>query len=398
MQPISYIDGNAIKGIKYDYELINREFKTMLKECNAPEGLYMPTSLPLSDTYWHAIMSERSSSKTTQLILYMGIIWKIYKGECAYIRQSKEQITSTMLVTLFNVVKMAQYGYIEYITENLYSDIYVDKNKHCYFANIDGNGKVIDKADSPFMYILSVDQYARYCSSLNVPMCDHLIFDEFSWGNYLQDGFIKLCQLIATIRRERRSVRIIMASNTISPYNQYLQELGISQMLGKLKKGQHAIVTSALGTRVYCELLNVGIHQTVEFNSTALSYFGFANESLRSLYGGEWEVRGFKHLPHSENRTVTPTTIFIDVYGNMLRVNSFSDGKQYGLFISRYTGKVKDDAYIISSEPVYNPDNYNNFNVNFINRLKTINKSGNLYVSDNEVGILIYELFQIKTF
>jgi len=398
MPQISYIDNNPIKGIKYDYDLINKEFKTMLKECNAPDGLYMPTTLPLSDTYWNVVMSERSSSKTTQLILYSGIIWKLYKGESAYIRQTKEQITSTMTVTLFNVVKMAQYGYIEYITDGLYSDIYIDKNKHCYFANIDGNGKVIDKYETPFLYILSIDQYARYCSSLNVPLCDHIIVDEFSWGNYLQDGFIKFCQLIATIRRERRSLRIIMASNTISPYNQYLQELGISQMLGKMKKGQHAIITSALGTRVYCELLDVGIHKTVEFNNAALSYFGFANESLRSLYGGEWEVKGFKHLPRSESRLITPTTVFIDIYGNYLRINTYTDKKQSGIFISRYTGQVKEDATILSADPYYNTENFMILHNSVINRLRTVNSMGLLYVSDNEVGILVNELFQLKHF
>lgn len=386
---VEYYNGKIINGIKYDYDLINREFKKMLKECNAPTGLYNPCDLPLDMAKWFVLMSERSSSKTTQLILYSAIFWKYYGTLTAYVRSFANQITQSMYINLFNVVTDARFGYVEYLTDDKYNNIFVDRQtKQCYFANIDTvTGKVLERADSPFMLLICVEDYERYCSTLNVPMCDIILFDEFSWGNYARDSFEHLCQIIATIRRERESVRIIMMSNTISPYNEYLRELGISSQLVKMHKGQHAIITSELGTRVYCAMLDVGIHQTKDFSRKSLEYFGFANESLRALYGGEWEIKGFRHLPKSENRKIIYTNVLLDYMGNYMRVCSFYDGKQHGVFICRHTGKVNNKWTIVTDTPTYNTDAVEISHGGLIRKLKTINNLGLLYVSDNETGL-----------
>ena len=185
-----------------------------------------------------------------------------------------------------------------------------------------------------------------------------------------------------------------MLSNTINPYNQYLQELGISTQLAKMHKGQKAIITSELGTRVYCEMLDVQIHQTKEFNTTALEYFGFANESLRALYGGDWEIQGFKHLPHSDTRELEKTPFILDYLGYKMRVCTFVDGVEFGFFIERFTGVYKDDYIKVSLQPLYNNEKLEFMCVPLLNNLIIANRKKAVYISDNETGIAFNNMLE----
>lgn len=385
---MKYIRNNPINGIDYDYKLINKEFAKMLKKCKAPAGLYDPARIPFNDVKWTVLMSERSSSKTTQILLYCMMINKLYGVKSCYVKKRKEQITKSMYQLLFKVITDPVYGYIEYLTNGKYNTVQVTTDKFCYYIKTDEAGKITEVSNEPFMVLMSVDQYDRYMSSFNVPDYDFIIFDEFSWGTYAPDEFEHFCHLIQTVRRERESTRIILMSNTISPYNQHLRELGISSHVSKMHKSDYAIITSQLGARVYCELLNVGIHNTVEFSQKSLSYFGFENPALRSLYGGEWEIKGYRHLPPSKTRTVQPTVIILNYMGKNVRMETFTDGKQNGAVLTNYTKEIKPHHVIVSDTPVYTPDNTSMAHHNIIHKLNTLDALGLLYVSDNETGLL----------
>lgn len=381
-----YIDNKPINGIKVDYKKVNKEFKKMMEKCGAPTGLYDPTSLPVDEANWFVLMSERSSSKTTQLLLYALTIYKLY-GVCfAYVRKKKENITKSMYVKLFEVINDNTYGYVSYLSDGKYNHLGVTTTKDVYFYD----SEETESAEAVGV-LMDVEEYDRYCSSFNTTKHDIILFDEFSWGKYGQDEFLHFCQLIATLRRERVSVKIFMLSNTISPYNQYLQELGISTTLAKMTKGQHAIITSELGTKVYCALLDVAMHKTKEFDRKALSYFGFANESLRALYGGNWEIKGFKHLPSSETREMEKTDVILSYLGYTMRVCAFEDGEMYGIFIQRFTGD-KTRYNVVSEDTEYQTDYFNTSSKKFMQNLQAYNLQGRLYVSDNETGLAFFGL------
>ena len=381
-----YIDNKPLNGIKVDYKKVNKEFNKMMKKCNAPIGLYDPCTLPIDDANWFVLMSERSSSKTTQILLYSLVINKLY-GVCfSYVRQRKANITKSMYTKLFNVINDKTFNYVGYLTDGQYDHLYVSNTKDVCYADVDEK-----QISEPVGVLMDIEEYDRYCSTFNTTKHDIIIFDEFSWGKYMQDEFLHFCQLIATLRRERISVKIIMMSNTISPYNQYLQELGITTTLAQMHKGQQAIITSALGTKVYCSLLEVGMHQTKDFDRKALSYFGFENESLRALYGGDWEIKGFKHLPQSETRTIEKTDIILSYLGYLMRVTCFEDGYMYGVHIERFTGDKK-RYNVISEDTQYESEYFNTCSRDFISRLYCFHMQGRLYVSDNETGLAFFGL------
>ena len=381
-----YIDNKPINGIKVDYKKVNKEFKKMMEKCHAPVGLYDPTSLPIDEANWFVLMSERSSSKTTQLLLYALMIYKLYNVNFAYVRKRKENITKSMYVKLFEVINDTTYGYVSYLTDGQFTHLGVTTTKDVYYYDAD------EKPSTEAVGVLmDIEEYDRYCSAFNTTKHDIIIFDEFSWGKYSQDEFLHFCQLIATLRRERVSIKIFMLSNTISPYNQYLQELGISTTLAKMRKGQHAIITSELGTKVYCGLLDVAMHKTKEFDRKALSYFGFANEGLRALYGGEWEIKGFKHLPRSETRQLEKTDVILTYLGYNMRLCCFEDGEMYGVFIQRFTGD-KTQYNVVSNDTEYITDYFNTSSQKLAKTLQAFSIQGRLYVSDNETGLAFFGL------
>lgn len=381
-----YIDSKPINGIKVDFKKVNKEFKKMMTKCNAPQGLYDPCSLPVNEANWFVLMSERSSSKTTQLLLYALVIYKLYGVNFAYVRKKKENITKSMYVKLFEVINDRAYGYVSYLTDGQYTHLGVTTTKDVYFYTEE------EKPSTEAVGVLmDIEEYDRYCSSFNTTKHDIVIFDEFSWGRYSEGEFIHFCQLIATLRRERISLKIFMLSNTISPYNQYLQELGISTQLATMKKGQHAIITSQLGTKVYCALLDVAMHKTKEFDRKALSYFGFENESLRSLYGGEWEIKGFKHLPRSDSRQMEKTDVILTYMGFKMRLCCFEDGMMWGAFIQRFTGDIT-KYNVVSEDTYYETEYFNTSSRNLAQTLNAFNIQGRLYVSDNETGLAFFGL------
>lgn len=386
-----YIDGKPINGLKVDWKKINKDFKKMESDCKTPSGLYDPCMLPFDSVYWFTLMSERTSSKTTQLLLYAMILYKNYGVKFCYVRRNKDNITKSMYTKLFEVINDKTYNYIGWLTNNQFNSVIVTTTKDVYFS-VDGNPK--ETSAEPIGVLMDVEEYDRYCSSFNTTVHDFIIFDEFCWGGYRNNEFVNFCQLVATIRRMRKSVRIVMLSNTINPYNQYLQELGISTQLAKMHKGQKAIITSELGTRVYCEMLDVQIHQTKEFNTTALEYFGFANESLRALYGGEWEIQGFKHLPHSDTRELEKTPFILDYLGYTMRVCTFVDGVEFGFFIERFTGVYKDDYIKVSLQPLYNNEKLEFMCVPLLNNLTIANRKKTVYISDNETGIAFNNMLE----
>lgn len=385
---VEYIDNKPLRGIKYDYTMLNKEFNKMMKKCSAPTGLYNPCTLPRDNAKWFVLMSERSSSKTTQMLLYSMLKFKYYGSPFAYVRKDKTQISRQAYAKLFEVITNPVYGYIKYLTNGKYNNIFVDRvTKECYFTLTDDNGQIVEQSSYYFCTLMSVDECERYASSFNTNNTDDIILDEFSRGMYRQNEFIDFCNIIATLRRDRYSVRIYLLSNTISPYDNYLRELGVASSLAQMKKGQHAIITSVLGAKVYCEMLDVGMHSTIEFKAQALEYFGFNNEQLRALYGGEWEIKPFNHLPHNEDLKLNSSKILFEFMGSYIRLAHFKVDKMRGLFLYPYTGKITKTFAILTDLPQFNTDNVNISNSDIIRKLLKVYSNGLMYFSDNETAL-----------
>ncbi len=389
---VNYIYNNAKYGIQYDYGLINKEFKKMITSCKAPKGLFMPNERPIDKYNWSVFMSERSSSKTTQLLLYVMIANGLYGSMGCYIRKTKDQITSEYVTDLFKVIILPEYNYIPYITNGKYNGIHVDRqSKKVYYVHRDENGLIDDTATEPFLIALSVDQKERYCSTINLPFGDFIIFDEFSRGVYRNDEWIDFNNILATVRRDRESVRVILLSNTVDVRNNYLVELGISKELQRMKKGQKAVVTAELGARVFVEWLDVDMHKTSIFKRASLEYYGFANPKLKAIYGGEWEYRNFPRLTKDIENEVINRDIYIEVLGTLLVVEVMI-GDLPCLHIRPYTKRLtpKDNAIIYTDDDMRcNKPNIQRGNRTNLRWLLKAMANGKVLYASNDCGVTL---------
>lgn len=304
---VKYIDNNQQKGILIDWNMIFREYKKL----KCPKDVYDPTTFPINVVNWGVILSDRAKGKTTDWLLIGLLLYKHYKIQTGYIRQTDNMTKSTKTRELFNVVE--EYGYVSAIFGKDWNSIYLWQ-KHFYLCNRDENGKVIDKCEDDFCMVLSVDKSYDYKSTLSKPRMDILLFDEFISNKYAPDEFVDLCQLISTVRRKRLSTKIICLSNMVTPYSQYLEEMGLRQTALKLKPGQSEIVKTILGLDIYFEILDGNKMTDKSAVNANISYFGFANKKLSAITGSDWEIKNYPHLPRpeeGEGRTVITRDLYI---------------------------------------------------------------------------------------
>ena len=396
---IKYIYDNPENGIEYDWDLIFKELRTMLKKCKAPEGLYDPTNSRIKDYYWNVFMSERSTSKTTQFLLLCCVMNALYGTVGVYVRKLINQTTRTYNNDLFKIITKPEYGYIEYLTDGKYNDIVVNvTSKRAYYVHRDKDGVITDTSKDSIIDILHVEDSGRYRSAYNNPVGDMIIFDEFATGLYTQDEFFNFSNnILATVRRERISVHICMLSNTVSPYNQYLKELGVAAHVAKMHKGDCAVITAKLGARVYVEYLDVEMHKTEKFKKAALDYYGFENPLLKSIYGGEWEYKNFPRLPKEvmEKTEVLYRDIYIK-YMAQYRCIEVRGGEIPCIRIRPYYKEPDDNAtiFVVDEAEAIKPNVYlaNRVNMRF---LLWARAQGRVYYATNEDGIILEEFTKL---
>ena len=385
---IKYIDNNQQKGIKIDWNHIFREYKKL----KCPDDVYDPTSCPIESVNWCVFMSARSRGKTTAWLLIGLLLYREYGIQIGYIRQTDRMTSSTKTRDLFNVV--CEFGYIPKIFGDKWNSVYLWQ-KHFYLCNRDDDGKLLEKAEDDFCICLSIDKSYEYKSTLTRPRTDLLIFDEFISNRYAPDEFIDLCQLISTIRRKRQSTKILCLSNMVTPYSEYLEEMGLRDTALKLTAGEHTIVESVMGAKVYYEVIDLSAKiiskQDTWFNKL---YFGFANKKLSAITGEEWEITNYPHLPHREKdevRTMITRDVYVRCFGKYVVMEfwhsdilgDFLMFRPFDLQVPR-EGIVFTDELPLSKSEVYGMGEGTDYH-----KLWYLYMAHRDYYSSNEIGHMI---------
>lgn len=345
MKAIKYIDGNQQKGIAIDWNFIYKEYKKL----KCPDDIYDPTTYPINVVNWGVLMSARSRGKTTAWLLIGLLLYKHYGIQTGYVRQTDRMTTATKAKELYNVV--CEYGYITKIFGEEWNSIYLYQ-KHWYLCKRDDDGNIVEKCTDDCTMMLSVDKSAEYKSTLTKPRMDLILFDEMISNNYRPDEFIDLCQLISTIKRKRISTKIICLSNMVTPYNQYLNELCLREVALKLKAGEHTIVESPLGLKIYYEVLDTKKLQNKTTIIQNISYFGFPNKQLSAITGEDWEIKNYPHLPRpleNESREIISRDCYVYCFGNYICMEFWhSDILGYYVNFRPYPLQVPDNAIIFT--------------------------------------------------
>lgn len=290
MEKIKYYDDDMEKGIVIDYAKLERNFKKLKVPTHVWQGL-----IPWNDSKIFVIMSRRGTGKSTTLLLKGMLLYAMYGIRLEWIRQEYDMIKKTNTEEMFNTIR--QFGYIYTITKGKYNDV-IYKNRSYYFCLYDGKKTPSEVDESPFMRLHSIDDEKNIRSSYNSPFGDLIVLDEYqSPSPKLKTEFSSFFNIVSTIRRKRKSTRLVFLGNTTSPYNHYYHELDITKIILKMKPNDKALYTTKRGAKVYIEWVDpqhTDKRRNEEERILDNEYFGF--EGLNSIIGDGWDISNYPHI------------------------------------------------------------------------------------------------------
>ena len=303
-----------------NYNAVIKKYRSL----KCPSGYFNPVHLPYNQDKYFIICTERSTGKTTNILLFAMCAHWLYGNQIAYLRQYSDMIERRNLKQLFATIK--DFGYIEKITENRYHDL-VYQSHGWYYCNYDEEGKVIERSTDPFMLCLSIDQNELYKSTLNMPSCVFIIYDEFISRRYRQDEFIDFCDVCKTIIRGREDPLIFMLANTIDRNSQYFYEMELNDIVNSMPLGSSTETITHEGTPIYVDFYQPGA--TPEKTTHNKLFFGFKNKKLGAITGKDWSITPMPHPKADDTRKILARCWYIlyeDRWINLELCNNENDG------------------------------------------------------------------------
>ena len=329
----------------YNWKKAFAEFKKL----KTPEEIWQPETMDLYNNTWEILLSERKSGKTTQLLLFGLVCFKLFGIRVEYLRQTEEMIAPKYTQDLYALIN--QLGYVNKLFPDYNTVVY--KAKRWYLANIDEEGNTVQQSGNPVCVMNSLDHALDLKSSYVSLNGDLILFDEFLGRRYTRDEFLLLCHMIDTIRRFRLKTRVFLAANTISPYSTYFEEMGIKNEILKLKRGQTIHKVTPLGLPMQIQWIDTTIKASEKRRVGNNLFYGFGNSKLASVVGGEgWDIANY---PHLYEYTEDSKCLFRDIYFKLYDIYKCAEVRHddrfgYFLYIRPYTSVPDDDTYVFTCE------------------------------------------------
>ena len=302
-----YIGNNAANGIKIDWKEIFR----LYNEIGCPDNVYNPSELPIDEASWFILTSERNTGKTTNLVLIAMLLFLRYGMMSAYLRQHSDMITPKEMRNFMNVIIACQY--VQKLTNGEYNGVRYWA-RHYTFVRWSADGKREAESD-PFLWVGSLNEHETYKSTLNLPTCNLIIYDEFISDDYNND-FITLMDIHKTIGRNRKELKCCLLANTTNYYHEFFREFLIQDEVLNTKVNHSFIKKTPLGTRVYYKMIGDKDPQRSQIN---VEYYGFNNPRLKSITGGDWAVNSYPHI-RREERDVIYRNVYIYFNGRYFQI------------------------------------------------------------------------------
>ena len=117
-EKIRYFEANPNKGIIVDWKKVFNYYKQL----NCPNTVYNPCKIPFESAKYNVLLSERSTGKTTNVLLIGMILYFMYGIVLQYIRSNEDMIERQTLNELFKTI--LEFGYIEKMTDGEFNNLY----------------------------------------------------------------------------------------------------------------------------------------------------------------------------------------------------------------------------------------------------------------------------------
>lgn len=338
---------------------------------------------------YNVIIGERSNGKTYGVLKHCIEEYIKNKNRFVYIRRWKEDIIGKRGDVIFT--SLIQNGEISKLTNGEYTNAILQGGKF-YFANYDDKLKKFIPSSDYFCHLVSLSDM-EHDKSLSFSGVTNIVFDEFLTRRYyLKDEFMLFMNVLSTIIRDRKDVKIFMLGNTVNKYCPYFTELGIN--VDDLKQGNVDLYhygDSELTLAIeYCD---DGQRNKKESNK----YFAFNNPRLNMIKSGAWELDIYPHLPPEYK--IKDNEILFNFYvlfaDKIIQGDVVQRENDIFLFFHYKTTEVKDTRNSL----IYTLNNTININYrrnllkgmgkleNKINVLFAMNK---VFYQSNEIGEIIH--------
>lgn len=333
---------------------------------------------------YNVIFGERSNGKTFSVLLY-ALENYINGGEqLAIVRRWQDDFTGKRGSVLWDGIVAK--GLVSKLTNGEWTGVYYYASKW-YLCKYENNIRITD--ENPIAYGFSVSSM-EHDKSTSYPYITTIMFDEFiTRQTYITDEFVLFMNVVSTIVRHRKNVKIFMLGNTVNRYCPYFKEMGLTH-IKMMKPGDIDVYKygdSDLKVAVeYTEPTVTGKDSDI--------YFAFNNPKLAMITGGVWEMELYPHCPIKYRPKDVVFNFFIEFDDNILQGEVVCFDKHDFIFIHRKTTEIKEPERDIIYSPEYsslpnhrrkltNPqDNIDRKIANYFIKEK-------VFYSDNEVGEVV---------
>lgn len=310
------------------------------------QKFYSLKTILSKDAQYNIIFGERSNGKTYSVLKY-GLEKFCKTGEqTAIVRRWSEDFKGKRGATMYQ--SLVNNHEIEKLTDGKWTDVYYYSGRWylCKYNEKDERTLL----EKPIAYGFALGSM-EHDKSTSYPEITTILFDEFLTRTmYLPDEFVLFMNVLSTIIRHRKNVKIFMLGNTVNKYCPYFNEMGLRH-IKDMNVGDIDIYTygdSDLKVAVeYCKPNKQGKESD--------AYFAFDNPKLNMITGGAWEVNIYPHCPIKYAPKDIKFTYFIIFDGEILQCEIIMKDNNNFTFIHRKTSPIKDIEKDLVYSTEFNP-------------------------------------------
>ena len=301
---------------------------------------YSLTNILKENCDYNLIIGERSNGKT-YACLYHAIKDYVENGKaCAYIRRWKEDIQGKRAETIFSSIN--ENNVISQITNGEYDNVVYYRGKF-FLALYDNETHKMNASKKPFCYAFSLSD-VEHDKSTSYPTIKNIILDEFITRQYyLPNEFVIFMNVLSTIIRDKKDVKIFMLGNTVNKFCPYFDEMGLTN-----------VVTQKQGTidvyRYGDNKLSVAVEYcgTINKKKDSNKYFAFNNPRLNMITNGAWELAIYPHLSQGQkiNNNDIIFSFNVSFANKIVQGDVIENNDGYFLFFHYRTSEVKDNELL----------------------------------------------------
>lgn len=332
---------------------------------------------------YNMIFGERSNGKTYAVLVY-GIEQYAKTGkQLAIIRRWRDDFVGKRGATMFDAI--VANGEIPRLTKGEWTGVYYYGSRW-FLCRFEGDKRICD--ETPFAYGFALTSM-EHDKSTSYPNVTTICFDEFISRNaYLPDEFVLFMNVVSTIVRQRKDVKIFMLGNTVNKFCPYFDEMGIKH----IKK----MVPGAIDIYRYGDSELLVAVEYVKPNKQGKEsdlYFAFDNPKLSMITGGAWEIDVYPHCPMKYKPKDIVFNYFIVFAGEVLHCEIVCVDDVSFTFIHRKTTPLdydKDFIYDTGYSPRPNiKRNITKPRTEIEKKITEYYLRDKVFYSDNDVGEIV---------